>query len=226
MEKIKTPKELEKLRQEILAGQKKDAIEVTVCGGTGCLSNGSEQVAAAISEEMKKQGLNGKAVLKKTGCHGFCERGPLVTINPMDIFYQRVAGTTPPTSFPKPDQQDRGAPATSIRRPRKSPADEIPFYQHQFRIALRNNGRIDPTDIRAYLANGGYAGLAKAVTSMTVRSLRPLKSPGCDEAAAVPGWKEMALCCEAKGDVRYLVARRRRRPGALWTGSWKETPTA
>ena len=71
--------------------EKKDAVEVTVCGGTGCLSNGSEQVAAAISEEMKKQGLNGKAALKKTGCHGFCERGPLVMIKPLDIFYQRVA---------------------------------------------------------------------------------------------------------------------------------------
>jgi len=91
MEKIKAPKELEKLRQAILAGRKKDALEVTVCGGTGCLSNGSENVAAAISEEMKKQGLNGQAILKKTGCHGFCERGPLVMIKPLDIFYQRVA---------------------------------------------------------------------------------------------------------------------------------------
>ena len=73
MEKIKTLKDLEKLRQSILAEQKPGQPLVTVCGGTGCLSNGSERVAAAFAEEMKKQGLDGKVVLKLTGCHGFCE---------------------------------------------------------------------------------------------------------------------------------------------------------
>ena len=92
MEMIKTLKDLEKLRKSILAEQKPGQPLVTVCGGTGCLSNGSEQVAAAFAEEMKKQGLDGKVVLKLTGCHGFCERGPLVTIHPQEIFYQRVCG--------------------------------------------------------------------------------------------------------------------------------------
>jgi NADH-quinone oxidoreductase subunit F len=212
MEKIKTPKELEKLRQEILAGHKKDAIEVTVCGGTGCLSNGSEQVAAAISEEMKKQGLNGKAVLKKTGCHGFCERGPLVTINPMDIFYQRVSGTDAADivseTLIKGKTVERLLYVDPASQKKIARHDEIPFYKHQFRIALRNNGRIDPTDIRAYLANGGYAGLAKAVTSMTpVEVIAAVEKSGLRGrgGGGFPAGKKWRSCREAKGDVRYLV---------------------
>jgi NADH-quinone oxidoreductase subunit F len=212
MEKIKTPKELEKLRQEILAGQKKDAIEVTVCGGTGCLSNGSEQVAAAISEEMKKQGLNGKAVLKKTGCHGFCERGPLVTINPMDIFYQRVAENDAADivseTLIKRKTVERLLYVDPASQKKIARHDEIPFYKHQFRIALRNNGRIDPTDIRAYLANGGYAGLAKAVTSMTpVEVIATVEKSGLRGrgGGGFPAGKKWRSCREAKGDVRYLV---------------------
>ncbi len=87
MEKIKSAKELEKLRAAILAEAKPERPLVTVCGGTGCLSNGSEQVVQSFAEEMKKQGLDGRVSLKKTGCHGFCERGPLVLIHPQEIFY-------------------------------------------------------------------------------------------------------------------------------------------
>jgi NADH-quinone oxidoreductase subunit F len=212
MEKINAPKELEKLRQAILAGRKKDALEVTVCGGTGCLSNGSEQVAVAISEEMKKQGLNGKAVLKKTGCHGFCERGPLVMINPLDIFYQRVAVTDAADIVSETLVKGKTVerllyvePASQKKIPRH---DEIPFYKHQVRIALRNNGRIDPTDIREYLANGGYAGLAKAVTSMTPEEIiaavekSGLRGRG---GGGFPAGRKWRSCREAKGDVRYVV---------------------
>ncbi len=212
MEKIKTPKELEKLRQATLAGQKKDALEVTVCGGTGCLSNGAEQVAAAISEEMKKQGLNGKAVLKKTGCHGFCERGPLVTINPMDIFYQRVAvndaAEIVSETLAKGKTVDRLLYTDPASQKKIARHDEIPFYKHQFRIALRNNGRIDPTDIREYIGNGGYAGLAKAVTSMTPPEIiaavekSGLRGRG---GGGFPAGRKWRSCREAKGDVRYVV---------------------
>ena len=212
MEKIKTPQELEKLRQEILAGRKKDVIEVTVCGGTGCLSNGSEQVAAAISEEMKKQGLNGKAVLKKTGCHGFCERGPLVTINPLDIFYQRVAvndaADIVSETLIKGKTVERLLYADPASQKKIARHDEIPFYKHQFRIALRNNGRIDPTDIRAYIGNGGYAGLVKAVTSMTpVEIIATVEKSGLRGrgGGGFPTGRKWRSCREAKGDVRYIV---------------------
>jgi NADH-quinone oxidoreductase subunit F len=212
MEKIKAPKELEKLRQAILAGQKKDALEVTVCGGTGCLSNGSEQVAAAITEEMKKQGLNGKALLKKTGCHGFCERGPLVMVKPLDIFYQRVAvndaADIVSETLVKGKTVDRLLYVDPASQKKIARHDEIPFYKHQFRIALRNNGRIDPTDIREYVANGGYAGLAKAVTAMTpVEIIAAVEKSGLRGrgGGGFPAGRKWRSCREAKGDVRYVV---------------------
>jgi len=102
MEKIKTLKDLEKSRKSILAGHKPDQGQVTVCGGTGCISNGSDRVAEAFAEEMKKQGLDGKVVLKMTGCHGFCERGPLVTIHPQEIFYRRVSEKIRQKLWPRP----------------------------------------------------------------------------------------------------------------------------
>jgi NADH-quinone oxidoreductase subunit F len=212
MEKIKTLKALETFRQAIQTEQKKDAIEVTVCGGTGCLSNGSEQVADALAEEMKKQGLNGKVVLKKTGCHGFCERGPLVNINPMDIFYQRVAEKDAADIVSETLVQGKTVDRLLYVDPQSQKKiarhDEIPFYKHQFRIALRNNGRIDPTNIREYIANGGYAGLAKAVTSMTADEIistvekSGLRGRG---GGGFPAGRKWRSCRDAQGDVRYVV---------------------
>ncbi len=235
MEKIKTPQELEKLRQSILAAQKPERRQVTVCGGTGCISNGSEQVAAAFIEEMKKQGLNGRVNLKKTGCHGFCERGPLVTIYPQDIFYQRVSekdtAEIVAETLIKGKTVERllyADPQTEEKIPRH---DEIPFYKHQMRIALRNNGRIDPADIRDYIANGGYTGLAKALTSMTseeiIRTIeksglrgrggeafRQVESGG--PAATPPG-----MC------ATWFAMGTKETRGPSWIArSWKETRTA
>jgi NADH:ubiquinone oxidoreductase subunit F (NADH-binding)/(2Fe-2S) ferredoxin/Pyruvate/2-oxoacid:ferredoxin oxidoreductase delta subunit len=212
MEKIKTPQELEKLRQSILTEQRPDRTQITVCGGTGCLSNGSEQVAAAFAEEMKKQGLNGKVNLKKTGCHGFCERGPLVTIHPLDIFYQRVSEKDTAEIVAETLVQGKVVERLLYADPKTEEKitrhDEIPFYKHQMRIALRNNGRIDPTDIRDYIANGGYAALAKALTSMTSEEImRTIEKSGLRGrgGGGFPAGRKWRSCRDAHGDVRYVV---------------------
>jgi len=212
MEKIKTPKELEKLHQSILAEKKPGALQVTVCGGTGCLSNGSEQVAATLAEEMEKQGLNGTVSLKKTGCHGFCERGPLVTIYPLEIFYQRVSAKDVAEivaeTLIKGETVERLLYTDPQSNEKIARHDEIPFYKHQVRIALRNNGRIDPTDIRDYIASGGYAGLAKALTTMTSEEIiatiekSGLRGRG---GGGFPTGRKWRSCREAHGDVRYVV---------------------
>jgi len=212
MEKIKTLKDLEKSRKSILAGHKPDQGQVTVCGGTGCLSNGSDRVAEAFTEEMKKQGLDGKVVLKMTGCHGFCERGPLVTIHPQEIFYQRVSEKDTAEIVAETIMKGKTVerllyedPQTGEKIPRH---DEIPFYKHQVRIALRNNGRIDPADIREYIANGGYEGLGKALTSMTSEGIitaidkSGLRGRG---GGGFPAGRKWRSCRDAHGDVRYVV---------------------
>ncbi len=90
MKRINTPAELEALRTAILQRRDPSKPCITVCAGTGCSASGAEDVLAAFREELKKKGLSHKLELKRTCCHGFCERGPLVVLSPGRIFYQRV----------------------------------------------------------------------------------------------------------------------------------------
>jgi NADH:ubiquinone oxidoreductase subunit F (NADH-binding)/(2Fe-2S) ferredoxin/Pyruvate/2-oxoacid:ferredoxin oxidoreductase delta subunit len=212
MEKIKTLTDLEELGKAIQTGQRPGQPQITVCGGTGCLSNGSERVAAAFAEEMKKQGLKGKVLLKMTGCHGFCERGPLVTIHPQEIFYQRVSENDTAEivseTLMKGETVERLLYVDPQTEEKIARHDEIPFYKHQVRIALRNNGRIDPTDIRDYIATGGYHALGKALTSMNSEEIittiekAGLRGRG---GGGFPAGRKWRSCRDAQGDVHYVV---------------------
>ncbi|MGQ9695042.1 MAG: NADH-ubiquinone oxidoreductase-F iron-sulfur binding region domain-containing protein [Thermodesulfobacteriota bacterium] len=212
MEKIKNTQELEALRQEILAGIKSDAPQITVCGGTGCLANGSAKVAEAFAEVLKSQGINGRVTLKKTGCHGFCERGPVVVLHPQEIFYQRVSTKDTEEivaeTIKKGEAVDRLLYTDPENQQKILRYHEIPFYKHQLRLALRNNGRIDPTDIRDYLAADGYAALAKALTSMTPEQIitevekAGLRGRG---GGGFPTGRKWRSCRQAPGKIHYLV---------------------
>jgi NADH-quinone oxidoreductase subunit F len=147
--------------------------QVLVCCGTGCLASGSKQVAESFAEEVARRGLEVSIgmFVKTTGCHGFCERGPLVALHPSGVLYTKV----------KPKQVAEIIETTVIggeiipRLVYKNPADgqrissyeDIPFYKHQVRVAMRNIGRVDPTDILDAISRGAYSGLAKALHEMT-----------------------------------------------------------
>ncbi len=90
-EKLKAEKDLTKLREAILRERDPNKTCVTICGGTGCRAWGGDEVRQAFIQEIRKQGLAGQADVMRTGCHGFCERGPVVVILPQEIFYQQVA---------------------------------------------------------------------------------------------------------------------------------------
>lgn len=160
-------------RDSLLAGRDPNRSMVIVCHGTGCLANGSPKVAEALRRGIATAGIDARVVprLKLTGCHGFCSRGPLVILEPLGLFYQRV----------KPEDAEDIVNATLVngepvdrllyRDPKTGEAfshyRDIPFYRHQQRVILRHIGKIDPTDIRDTLAEGGYQALAKALTGMT-----------------------------------------------------------
>ena len=146
---------------------------VLCCGGTGCTSSGSAQIIARFEEKIKEAGLDKEVKVIRTGCFGLCEAGPVVIIYPEGTFYSRV----------KVDDVDeivsehllKGRPvqhlvykdhATQEQDASKS-LDQIEFYKHQKRIALRNCGVIDPENIDEYLAFDGYKALEKALTKMT-----------------------------------------------------------
>lgn len=89
--KLESANDLAALRETILGQRDPNKTCVTICGGTGCRAWGSEEVRQAFIQEIRKQGLAGEAEVMRTGCHGFCERGPVVVILPQEIFYQQVA---------------------------------------------------------------------------------------------------------------------------------------
>ena len=89
---IESASDLAKWRERILAGRDPDQVIVTVCGGTGCRGSGAEAVIEAFKDAIKKFNVEKKVKVgfRETGCHGFCERGPLVVIRPKKIFYQMI----------------------------------------------------------------------------------------------------------------------------------------
>jgi len=88
--KIKSFNELESLRESIIKSRDPNKTCITLCSGTGCRAYGSEGVATAFKQEIKRQGLAAEIDVRTTGCHGFCEKGTLVVIKPENTFYQRV----------------------------------------------------------------------------------------------------------------------------------------
>jgi NADH-quinone oxidoreductase subunit F len=146
--------------------------QVLVCCGTGCLASGSKKVAEAFAEEVAKRELDASVGLfvKSTGCHGFCERGPLVVLHPSGILYTKVKPKQVVEIVEKTVIAGETIPGLLYKNPvdgqRIEQYEEVPFYKHQVRVAMRNIGRIDPVDILDAIAEGAYGGLAKALCEM------------------------------------------------------------
>ena len=90
MPRINTPADLEEFRQGILSARDPNKPCITLCSGSACHASGSGEVAAAIQEEIEKQGLSHEVDVRRTGCHGFCERGPIIVIHPEEICYFHI----------------------------------------------------------------------------------------------------------------------------------------
>ena len=170
MPRLSSREELDKLRQEIVGKRDPQKPCIAICSGTGCHAYGSEKVASAFMEELEKQGLGEKIDLRRTGCHGFCERGTLVVIYPEETCYLRVQPEDAPDVVQSVREKriiDRllyTDPITGEKIVRES---EIPFYKYQERIIFGDNRKIDPQNIDDYIALGGYSALPKVLFEMT-----------------------------------------------------------
>jgi NADH:ubiquinone oxidoreductase subunit F (NADH-binding)/(2Fe-2S) ferredoxin len=159
-------------RMQAQARERRDAARqrIFVCGGTGCRVAGSEAVFAALQQAVTAAGLT-DAVVTLTGCHGFCERGPVVVAGEQEFFYGRLKPEDAAEVVQKTLVEGRPVEKLLYRDPvTRQPlagAREVPFYAKQQRLALRYNGLIDPTDIWDFLAVGGYEGLARGLTEMS-----------------------------------------------------------
>ncbi len=168
--KLQSPRDLDALRAEILAGRDAAKLCVTICSGTGCRAYGSEAVHDAFAAELKKQGLDEKVDMRRTGCHGFCERGTVVVIFPEEICYLRVRPEDVPEIVGETLANGRVVERLLYEDDQGQKIvheGEIPFYKLQSRTVFGNNKFVDPKNIDDYIALGGYGALAKALAEMT-----------------------------------------------------------
>ena len=200
------------MQDSIRARQEQMQTTVVVCGGTGCQANGCQKVIEAMREALSSEGLEESVRLRVTGCHGFCERGPLVVIRPAGVFYQRVkpkdAAEIMRTTVKEGELIERLLYADPQTKKKAQKEEEVGFYAHQHRIVFGNNGAIDPTSIEDYLAVGGYSALAKALTSMesdqVIKEITESGLRGRGGGGFATGWKWQS-CREAEGRPKYVI---------------------
>ncbi|MEW6040299.1 MAG: NADH-quinone oxidoreductase subunit NuoF [Elusimicrobiota bacterium] len=160
----------------------KSATVISVCCGTGCVAGGGREVLESFQKEIKEKNLNVSFDTLLTGCHGFCERGPLVVIHPEGTFYQQVKKEDVPeiiaslTNGRKPVERLLYVDPVSGAKVQKE--QDVSFYKHQRRLIFASNGRIDPTNIDDYISIGGYCSLAKALKTAPEELIEQIKKSG------------------------------------------------
>jgi NADH:ubiquinone oxidoreductase subunit F (NADH-binding)/(2Fe-2S) ferredoxin/Pyruvate/2-oxoacid:ferredoxin oxidoreductase delta subunit len=212
VEIIRSKADLEHIRLSAISESDSGKMVIRACN-TGCRARKSQNVIKALEERVEKDGLQDRVVIRKTGCHGFCEMGPILVIEPDNIFYRKV----------KPEDVSDIISETVLKgnvvkrllwedpSTKESCITErdIPFYSRQRKILLSNCGRIDPEDIRSYIAAGGYSALCRALTEMTPAEVietvvaSNLRGRGGGGFPAGLKWK---ICSLAPGDARYIIA--------------------
>ncbi|MFL0164156.1 NADH-quinone oxidoreductase subunit NuoF [Candidatus Clostridium helianthi] len=178
--RINTREELKDISSKYKAALVRQRKQILVCAGTGCVAGGSLNIYRRFKEIIKEKGLevtlelkeephDNTIGLKKSGCHGFCEMGPLIRIEPEGWLYIKVSIDDCEEIIEKSIIGNEVVTGLSYKDGDKlySKQDDIPFYKKQTRVALNNCGHINAESIEEYLAEGGYSATAKALFDMT-----------------------------------------------------------
>ena len=204
--------------KELLAADRR---EVLVCAGTGCIAGGSLKIYDYLKSECEKRGLKTRVALrheggddaihfKKSGCHGFCEMGPLVRIEPEGYLYTKVKLSDCEEIVEKTILNNEPIDRLAYKRNgeiyRKQ--EEIPFYKNQTRIVLEHCGHIDALSVKEYLSIGGYTAFEKALFDMTpddiVNEISESKLRGRG-GGGFPTGKKWAQVKAQKAEQKYVV---------------------
>ncbi len=184
---------------------------VLVCSGTGCESARGRELLASLEESVAKHGLAADVQVVKTGCFGFCEKGPIVKILPEETFYVQV--TPEDAEEIIAENLVKGRPVKRLQyNPSESKTnvrlEDIEFYQKQVRIVLRNCGVIDPDSIDEYIARDGYVALEKALFEMTPDDIiEELKTSGLRGrgGAGFPTWRKWLFTKGTPSDEKFIM---------------------
>ncbi len=187
-------------------------MHLMLCAGTGCVSNGSYRIKAALERELAKRNLQEEVAVIMTGCNGFCAQGPVMTVQPDGIFYQLLSDEDIPHLVEEHFLKGRPVKRLMYTPPaEKAPVpkmSDIGFFKKQRLIALRNRGLIDPERIDEYIARGGYKALVKALTSMTREEIiNEVKKSGLRGrgGAGFPTGLKWELTAKQPGDEKFIV---------------------
>ncbi len=203
---------VEELKEKILRTRDEKKPCVTVCGGTGCHAYGCMKVVQALKEEIRQRKLEDTIDVRTTGCHGFCERGPLVVIQPEGFFYQKVQVKDVPEIISETVLQKNIIKRLLYKDTHTGKflvhEKDVPFYKKQKRIIFGNNGYIDPTDINDYIALDGYRALTKVLFEMTadevIEEIKESGLRGRGGAGFLTGLK-WEICRKAQGEKKFLI---------------------
>lgn len=222
MEKIKSREELQELRRALKAAYDAQTKKIIVCGGTGCVAGGSLQIYDRLKELMEKKNIHVAVTLekdphtdeevglKKSGCHGFCELGPLVRIEPQGWLYTKVKLEDCEEIVEKTVLKGEHVERLSFIKGGVvyKKQEDIPFYKKQTRIVLEHCGRIDADSVEEYIALGGYSSLEKALFDMDDNAVVAeisksiLRGRG---GGGFPTGKKWEQVKRAKGEQKYVV---------------------
>ena len=210
--------ELQALRKSAEAALHAPGIRILVCAGTGCIASGSKD----IYDKMKSlcEGNNGVSVefegevphpeIKKSGCHGFCEMGPLMRIEPLGILYIKVKVEDCEEIYEKTICHGEAIDRLLYHKDGQvyQSEESIPFYAGQMRLVLKNCGHIDAENIEEYIAVGGYQALEKVLfdvdqeEGLSIIEEANLRGRGGGGFPAGKKWKQVA---HQKEKERYIV---------------------
>lgn len=216
--KINSREELKAAREAAVREIKGQTKRILICAGTGCLAGGSDRIYETLKE--MAEGMDGISIefgakiahvgVNKSGCHGFCEMGPLVRIEPENYLYIKVKEEDCKEIFEETIKAGRPVERLlyELNGVTYKEQEKIPFYAKQTRQVLKNCGHIDAENIAEYLAVGGYEALEKALFEMTPEDVvavvldADLRGRGGGGFQTGYKWKQVA---GQKETTRYVV---------------------
>ena len=187
-------------------------MNLMVCTGTGCVSNGAFQIKDALEHELSKHSLEEEIQVVTTGCNGFCANGPIVVVQPDGIFYQMLTKKDVPYLVEEHFLKGRPVKKLMYIPPEKElPVPmmrDIAFFKKQRLIALANRGIINPEVIDEYIARDGYKALVKVLNDMTPDDvINEIQKSGLRGrgGAGFPTGRKWEFCRNAPGDEKYII---------------------
>lgn len=220
---IACAKDLLEIKSSYNQALAKASVQIVVCAGPGCVASGSLAVYEALVTELtkrdlqttidcllEKEDLETGIITYKSGCQGFCEKGPLLRLEPSGVLYTKVQIENV-EEIVDSLVQDTILKHLLYHDPQENRpiarGQDIPFYKYQTRVALANCGVIDPEDLRAYIAQGGYSGLVNTLQQKPAEVLElilaaNLRGRGGGGFSAGRKWR---IAAAQVADQKYII---------------------